>query len=66
MNSMFLYYLLIVDFVVFSYRVSAFVRFCCWMLGVLGLRIFLLTFAVVTTAASVSVCMGSQSSSTMD
>merc|ERR1719329_415071 len=55
MVAMFLYYALLIDLVVFSNRVSAYVLVCGRMLGEAGLFVLALTGAVVTTASSASV-----------
>merc|ERR1719329_835800 len=55
MVAMFLYYALLIDLVVFSNRVSAFVLVCGRMLGEVGLFLLALTGAVITAASSASV-----------
>merc|ERR1719329_245275 len=66
MIAMFLYYLLLIDLVVFSNRVSAFVLVCGRMLGEVSLFLLALAVAILITASSASVYMGSQPSSTED
>merc|ERR1719276_201983 len=66
MIAMFLYYLLLIDLVVFSNRVSAFVLVCGRMLGEVSLFLLALGVAILITASSSSVYMGSKPGSTED
>ena len=57
-------YFLLIELVVFSNRVSAFVLFCGMLLGDVGLFLLALAIATVITASATSMYMGASPSST--